>query len=165
MYKKSDLVSTGGALLRWVEKQVFDGMGSDSRTCFYRLLFGTQRLTAHGPEDDGMGIENILKEEKTDRAERQTVTDIADALDGYVAMAQISTCLICGDKQDLRMGVCFDCSDRVSGYFEDGCHVLRDTQNPKNVWRVKVDKISCPRCGHGFYCEEHATCPGCGCGP
>ena len=62
----------------------------------------------------------------------------------YVAMACMGDCKVCGRRQDLRCGACFDCSRWVSGEIVstgvDGTavHRLWDHRNPTNVWHVQV---------------------------
>lgn len=50
--------------------------------------------------------------------------------------AQMGNCMVCGERQDLRAGVCFDCCDKVSGEPIKGGHRLWETENPKNTWYV-----------------------------
>lgn len=55
--------------------------------------------------------------------------------DVYVSIRQIANCRICGVRQDLRCGACFNCTDRVTGEkVSDISHKLWDIQNPSNFW-------------------------------
>ncbi len=54
----------------------------------------------------------------------------------YVVREQMGTCKLCGEYRDLRMGVCFQCSDYVSGRKIPGGHELWDSRNPANRWVV-----------------------------
>ena len=44
--------------------------------------------------------------------------------------------MICKQTQDLRCGVCFDCSPRVTGVKIKGGHRLWEKTNPRNSWYV-----------------------------
>jgi hypothetical protein len=60
-----------------------------------------------------------------------------DAPKVYVSMAQIGYCKVCGKEEDLRMGACFDCSDKVGGReLSPGTHELWEIGNPNNRWIV-----------------------------
>jgi len=66
-----------------------------------------------------------------------TVVDLSDLpADTYVSMAEIGICKICGTSKDLRYGACFLCSEKVSGKKEKDGHLLWETANPRNSWRV-----------------------------
>lgn len=52
----------------------------------------------------------------------------------YVSRVQIGDCMICGEKKDLRAGVCFLCCDKVDGEKIKGGHRLWEKDNPKNTW-------------------------------
>ena len=54
----------------------------------------------------------------------------------YVATAMEGDCRLCGVRKDLRMGVCFKCSDYVAGHEIPGGHQLWDSRNPQNQWKV-----------------------------
>ena len=56
----------------------------------------------------------------------------------YVSMAEMGYCKVCGEHQDLRMGVCFTCADQVAGKPIPGGHELWDSKNPSNRWRVQA---------------------------
>lgn len=44
-------------------------------------------------------------------------------------------CRVCTRDKELRMGVCFDCADLVSGVQIDSRkHELFETKNPNNCW-------------------------------
>ena len=58
--------------------------------------------------------------------------------DTLIVMAQIGNCKVCGKKEDLRMGVCFDCSEFVDGRPIPGGHELWDKRNPTNRWTARV---------------------------
>ena len=59
----------------------------------------------------------------------------------YVSIAQMGNCKVCGERQDLRCGACFDCANKVSGeQISDKTHRLWETDNPSNEW---------------FYSEDH----------
>lgn len=60
--------------------------------------------------------------------------------DAYVAMAQWGDCKVCGRHQDLRMGACFKCSDRVAGKPIPGGYELWDQDNPENRWKVVANQ-------------------------
>lgn len=53
----------------------------------------------------------------------------------YVAIAQMGLCKVCGKEQDLRCGVCFHCTNKVSGSrVTPTTHRLWETANPRNEW-------------------------------
>lgn len=52
--------------------------------------------------------------------------------DTYVSFAQWSNCKVCGQHEDLRMGVCFHCADFVDGRSIPSGHELWDSRNPDN---------------------------------
>lgn len=53
----------------------------------------------------------------------------------YVSIEQWGNCKRCGAHQDLRCGVCFECSDHVRGErISPTTHKLWDADNPQNVW-------------------------------
>lgn len=53
----------------------------------------------------------------------------------YVSIARMGSCRICGVHQDLRVGVCFRCSDKVTGEkVSDTTHKMWERSNPTNVW-------------------------------
>lgn len=53
----------------------------------------------------------------------------------YVSIAQMGSCKVCGESQDLRCGTCFDCSDKVSGKkISETTHKIWETKNPINSW-------------------------------
>jgi hypothetical protein len=54
--------------------------------------------------------------------------------DAYVSMAMIGNCKVCGTRQDLRCGACFDCSDKVAGEPIQGGHRLWEKAKPQNFW-------------------------------
>lgn len=57
----------------------------------------------------------------------------------YVSIEQLGNCKVCLLLADLRVGTCFQCSDKVSGVrVNDTTHRLWETENPRNEW---------------FYCE------------
>lgn len=57
----------------------------------------------------------------------------------YVAVAQHGRCHVCHRIDDLRFGVCFDCSDHVAGeQITPTLHRLWDKRNPENVWYVQT---------------------------
>ena len=56
--------------------------------------------------------------------------------DAYLAHSQIGDCMICGDRQDLRAGACFDCVEKVDGEPIKGGHRLWEKSYPKNTWYV-----------------------------
>ena len=72
--------------------------------------------------------------------EIEIMNSIKEALDkypnSYVSHAQIGNCMVCGDRQDLRAGACFDCCGKVSGEPIKGGHRLWETANPDNTWYV-----------------------------
>jgi hypothetical protein len=48
-------------------------------------------------------------------------------------------CRRCGFREDLRMGVCFRCSDFTAGQnLGDGFHELWDRDNPENRWLISL---------------------------
>ena len=55
----------------------------------------------------------------------------------YVAVDTWGDCKVCGEHQDLRMGVCHRCSSQVAGKPIPGGHELWDSKNPSNRWQVK----------------------------
>ncbi len=58
-------------------------------------------------------------------------------LDTYVCQAEYGNCKVCKFYQDLRCGVCFKCSNKVSGHYDqNGKHHLWEIDNPKNSWYV-----------------------------
>lgn len=57
----------------------------------------------------------------------------------YLIADNWGTCKRCEAYQDLRMGSCFSCSDRVGGKPIPGGHELWDMDNPSNRWTVKVN--------------------------
>lgn len=53
----------------------------------------------------------------------------------YVVIEQVGDCRICGQRKDLRCGVCFQCSDQVRGErISPTTHRLWDSANPRNEW-------------------------------
>ena len=53
----------------------------------------------------------------------------------YISMACHGHCKRCGCFNDLRMGACFRCSDRVRGkLIAPGLHKLWDVDAPHNIW-------------------------------
>jgi hypothetical protein len=53
----------------------------------------------------------------------------------YVSFAQFGNCNVCGQHQDLRMGACFTCADKVDGEeVSPGNHRLWEMGNPRNEW-------------------------------
>ena len=56
----------------------------------------------------------------------------------YHSFAKYGNCMVCGQHDDLRMGACFGCSDRVVGELvADGKgHRMWDIDNPENTWYV-----------------------------
>ncbi len=75
-------------------------------------------------------MEELLDE---DEAIRQLIANGA-----YVSRCQISTCNVCKQKKDLRMGACFECSDYIHGKdLGDGRYLLWDSRNHKIRWIAK----------------------------
>jgi len=70
----------------------------------------------------------------------ETFSSIEEALkkypDAYIAFRKIGDCMICGKREDLRCGACFQCADQVAGEQIKGGHRLWDSMNPKNTWYV-----------------------------
>lgn len=70
----------------------------------------------------------------------ETFNTLAEALakypDAYVCVEQWGDCRVCGNHQDLRCGVCFDCSGKVDGEPIKGGHRLWERANPSNAWYV-----------------------------
>ena len=54
----------------------------------------------------------------------------------YTSFQKTGACMICKQTQDLRCGVCFDCSPRVTGVKIKGGHRLWEKANPQNSWYV-----------------------------
>jgi hypothetical protein len=64
---------------------------------------------------------------------RNMMTHLLDKV--YVSMAQMGDCRVCGRHEDLRLGACFDCSDKVDGReLSPGTHELWEIDNPDNRW-------------------------------
>ncbi len=59
-------------------------------------------------------------------------------LDTYVSMAQVGDCKVCMRRKDLRCGVCFSCSEHVTGKPIEGGHELWEIDNPRNRWKVLI---------------------------
>lgn len=58
----------------------------------------------------------------------------------YVSIERWGHCHVCGEYQDLRMGVCFDCCDQVDGKrLSATTHRLWERANPYNEWIVTED--------------------------
>ena len=57
----------------------------------------------------------------------------------YEAAEHLGNCMVCRRFDDLRYGVCFDCSDKVDGCaLEDGGgHELWERARPENRWKVR----------------------------
>lgn len=64
--------------------------------------------------------------------------------DSYVSHAQMGDCMVCGDRQDLRCGACFDCAGKVEGkpiknkVGETIGHRLSEKEKPENSWITGV---------------------------
>lgn len=56
--------------------------------------------------------------------------------DAYVSFAKIGNCMVCGKREDLRCGVCFECTDKVDGEPVKGGHRLWQKDKPENTWYV-----------------------------
>ena len=54
----------------------------------------------------------------------------------YIVREMMSDCMICEKFDDLRCGVCFQCSGQVDGEKIKGGHRLWDSKNPENTWYV-----------------------------
>ena len=55
----------------------------------------------------------------------------------YMVVARIAPCRVCGNTDDLRFGVCFDCCDHVHGEkVSERMHRLWDVRDPDNEWFV-----------------------------
>lgn len=55
----------------------------------------------------------------------------------YVIAGGMGDCKMCGRRQDLRFGACWDCSVHVGGEsLGNGNHRVWDTRNPRNEWFV-----------------------------
>lgn len=67
-------------------------------------------------------------------------SSIEDALkrypNSYVTFERVGNCMVCHERNDLRAGVCFDCSGMVSGTKIKGGHRLWQTDKPENTWYV-----------------------------
>jgi len=80
-----------------------------------------------------MSIEiNKLLEEFEE--EQKLIKEAKDS-NTYLVREQISTCKICKTKDDLRLGVCFDCVKYVDGKeIKENYHLLWDIRTPENKW-------------------------------
>jgi len=58
----------------------------------------------------------------------------------YISRQQVADCMICGEKKDLRLGACFECSSQVAGERRPKGHKLWDSKNPDNSWYVGLAK-------------------------
>lgn len=70
----------------------------------------------------------------------ETFDSLDDALakypDAYVSFAKIGNCMVCRNEHDLRCGVCFDCSGKITGKPIKGGHRLWEISNPLNTWYI-----------------------------
>ena len=60
------------------------------------------------------------------------MSDGASIDDVYVILCGEGPCRICGNVEDLRFGVCFDCAD----YCKTDRSMAWDVRNPRNYWPV-----------------------------
>lgn len=56
--------------------------------------------------------------------------------DIYISGVKSSCCILCGEFEDLRCGVCWNCSNYVTGQKIEGGHELWDKRNPSIRWKV-----------------------------
>lgn len=61
---------------------------------------------------------------------------IKDHPNAYIAFQKVGACMVCKQTDDLRSGVCFNCSPKVSGSPVKGGHRLWEIGNPDNAWYV-----------------------------
>jgi hypothetical protein len=57
----------------------------------------------------------------------------------YIVKSNMGNCRVCLEMKDLRCGVCFFCSDKVTGKKIPGGHLLWEINNPQNKWFFQDD--------------------------
>lgn len=62
----------------------------------------------------------------------------------YVKFSALAKCMICNVVKELRMGVCFACSDKTRGKDKDGEHVIWQADKPSNRWYIKKREANKP---------------------
>lgn len=63
----------------------------------------------------------------------------------YVKSNDIAPCMVCGLKTELRFGVCYPCSSKVSGHPTVNGQKLWETVNPEMCGIALIDPINNPK--------------------